>query len=618
MRYAKQIRFGDIRSLRLGNIRMKAGKLHKIFSCCRQLEQLEVRDCSRFKDSGLMLVGGYYQQTLRVLDVRNCTALTSKGLKALRRCCALDALLLDGCELVTDDAFDALCVPALSSASWSGKSKWRSLGRAKPRPPRVSVAAVGVDGASDATSSPLASSSSSSPSLERMSSKKQKKTLKRAGALGTSASLAPVPSMPSLASSVHASPMAPSPTPAGNVVVDDSRVVHSPAALGRATLLSVSHCYGLTPRAFANIGQYCSNLVSLEARFTKIDDLALLAIAGNCRSIARMNFRGSPRITDAGLAALGGCPALVGVVLRGCVKLTSQGLVGFSEGVASRTLRFINLCECEQVSNLGAQTLMRQCTEMTALNLRSTSVTDAVFAELDGQGVQLRYINVRGCIITDDAVAHLARAADLLRIAVFSETAISSDSLDLIRTGFPKLVRLDVRGVRLERAGLRLLHEQRRTMRVRRVLVTRAKEVERRAPDDSVAAPTAVASASSGQAVAQPKRRKRKENAKKRRKPSAQVAAIVVAAADSTDSLESESNTDSDSDDDDDSDGDDHNAKRRPSKRRIKDVEAEGWILRQHSKLDDDDVDDNDGDKVEKESDAKATSSSSKKKRSKK
>lgn len=142
-----------------------------------------------------------------------------------------------------------------------------------------------------------------------------------------------------------------------------------------------------------NLRQTESVLEVFESDIDTVTDEGICAIAAGCRDLRRVYLRrrkgvgnvGATAlikssnlthldlswchgITDQALEAIGAAGSLQVLILHGCTLVTDWGLASLSTGSSARTLKRLDLQECDQISDMGVS-LLQQLSCLQVLNL---------------------------------------------------------------------------------------------------------------------------------------------------------------------------------------------------------------------------------------------------------
>lgn len=123
----------------------------------------------------------------------------------------------------------------------------------------------------------------------------------------------------------------------------------------------------------------CPLLMSVTLRRRKgIGDAGVIALAENARNLSFLDVSWCVGITDEALGAISTLSFLTVLSLQGCALVTDLGLSYLASGSSSRTLRKLDLSECDQITDAGVRLLSKMsCLQELNLADCGPAITDA-------------------------------------------------------------------------------------------------------------------------------------------------------------------------------------------------------------------------------------------------
>ncbi|ONK66819.1 uncharacterized protein A4U43_C06F12310 [Asparagus officinalis] len=117
------------------------------------------------------------------------------------------------------------------------------------------------------------------------------------------------------------------------------------------------------------IAEKCRMLekVSLKRR-EQVRDAGVIALVKNAKNLAVLDLAWCSKITDEALDAMEGIVSLEVLYLEGCSLITNSGLISLATGSLSKSLRVLDLAECDQITDHGIY-FMPQMSCLQVLNL---------------------------------------------------------------------------------------------------------------------------------------------------------------------------------------------------------------------------------------------------------
>ncbi|XP_068643490.1 uncharacterized protein [Aristolochia californica] len=224
------------------------------------------------------------------------------------------------------------------------------------------------------------------------------------------------------------------------------------------------------------VAMKCPNLTSVALRRRKgIGDTGVIALIKFTQNLTIMDLSWCDRITDQALEAMATANFLQVLNLHGCCLVTDWGLVSLATGSSSRTLKILDVSECDQITDFGVSLLQHMsCIEELSLAECGPKVTDiggvaiasirclrrlnlswlfnmsdVTLLAISQNCEKLMALDVTGCDITGTGIRSFANHKSLEVLKLASCYSVSSDDIEQIIFECQNLkhVRLD-RGLR--------------------------------------------------------------------------------------------------------------------------------------------------------------------------
>ncbi|XP_068638877.1 F-box/LRR-repeat protein 4-like [Aristolochia californica] len=180
------------------------------------------------------------------------------------------------------------------------------------------------------------------------------------------------------------------------------------------------------------VAMKCPNLTSVALRRRKgIGDIGVIALIKFSQNLTIMDLSWCDRITDQALEAIAAANSLQALNLHGCYLVTTRGLISLAIGSSSRTLKVLDVSECDQITDSGVS-LLQHMSCIEELNLAEC-----------------------GPKVTDICGVAIASIRCLRRLNLSWLFNISDVTLLAIAQNCKKLVSLDVTGCDITGTGIR-------------------------------------------------------------------------------------------------------------------------------------------------------------------
>jgi len=178
-----------------------------------------------------------------------------------------------------------------------------------------------------------------------------------------------------------------------------------------------SHVDTVTDQGICTIAAKCRDLREVYLRRRKgLGNVGLTALMKSCPNIVHLDLGFCNKITDQALEAIGAAGYLEILILHGCTLITDRGLASLAAGSTARSLKRLDLCECDRITDLGVS-LLQQLSYLKVLNLSECGprITDAGCVALKGISI-LESINLSWLInISDVSLLAIARHCQNLK-----------------------------------------------------------------------------------------------------------------------------------------------------------------------------------------------------------
>ncbi len=202
------------------------------------------------------------------------------------------------------------------------------------------------------------------------------------------------------------------------------------------------------PRTFTVLGK-CVSLQRIEL------EKAPVTVAGlkKLRSLKNLKYLQLFRsdVSDEGLAIIA---EMNGLEQLRCGQ-TRVGDDGVKHLVKLKSLKAIDLSDCNRVSDLGLETL-GQLPELSFVKVWGPQITDEGMKSL-GQLKSLRVLGLNDTAVTDEGIAELANCKELAEIHLF-RTAVGDKGIEVL-ADLPKMKYFNLRDTRISDESLKMLAE---------------------------------------------------------------------------------------------------------------------------------------------------------------
>jgi F-box and leucine-rich repeat protein 2/20 len=118
------------------------------------------------------------------------------------------------------------------------------------------------------------------------------------------------------------------------------------------------------------------------SRCKRLTDIGIKSLAENVPDLEGLQLSNCVNITDAGLSDLiASVPKLTHLDLEDLAELTNVTLQNLGRAPCKNTLRHLSISYCENLGDTGMLPVVKNCTELTNLELDNTRISDLVLAE---------------------------------------------------------------------------------------------------------------------------------------------------------------------------------------------------------------------------------------------
>eukprot|EP01114_Cavostelium_apophysatum_P008637 TRINITY_DN2126_c0_g1_i1.p1 TRINITY_DN2126_c0_g1~~TRINITY_DN2126_c0_g1_i1.p1 ORF type:complete len:1679 (-),score=453.03 TRINITY_DN2126_c0_g1_i1:53-5089(-) len=245
--------------------------------------------------------------------------------------------------------------------------------------------------------------------------------------------------------------------------------------------LNLSGCTPLTSADLAMIAKMSPRLEELDLETCPfLDNAALQALASHCPALVSLNLSDCPKVTDKGLEELlvtcknlrflnvSKCSQLTGSAFQiigeqlegldvsGCVSLSEQAIMTLARkcpklrrikvsgkaatanalcaiATSCRSLESAELADCDAVTDIAVQTLVRECPKLTSVAFNCCkSITDDAFQDIaDGKLPNLVHLDLTRCLsLNSQTLVRIAKKCPMLEsICLASCEELSSEAL---------------------------------------------------------------------------------------------------------------------------------------------------------------------------------------------
>ncbi|CAG5121413.1 unnamed protein product, partial [Candidula unifasciata] len=147
--------------------------------------------------------------------------------------------------------------------------------------------------------------------------------------------------------------------------------------------LELYACFSLSTFAFVSIGKHCRRLRRLcLGSCSKLSDTATTKLCSYLRHMEELDLRGSNSLRNNSIAKIVvSCPRIHTLVLANCHQLTDAALMIIADNLKT-TIRALDVCGCESVTDVGVTYLAENCGHLTTLDISSTRCTGASVLKL--------------------------------------------------------------------------------------------------------------------------------------------------------------------------------------------------------------------------------------------
>ncbi|KAH9300910.1 hypothetical protein KI387_012493, partial [Taxus chinensis] len=129
-------------------------------------------------------------------------------------------------------------------------------------------------------------------------------------------------------------------------------------------------CYrSPTDVGICSIADHCRDLRKVYLKRRKgLGNVGVTALMNLCPNITHLDLGFCNKVTNRALEAIGASRCLETLVLDGCRLVTGEELASLVSGSTATTLKRLDLCQCNRITDLGI-TLLQQLSCLQVLNL---------------------------------------------------------------------------------------------------------------------------------------------------------------------------------------------------------------------------------------------------------
>lgn len=178
----------------------------------------------------------------------------------------------------------------------------------------------------------------------------------------------------------------------------------------------------------------CKDLRRVTLRWRQgVGDVGVSALLKSCENLTYLDLSRCKRLTDQALEAMAGANSLQVAILKGCTLVTDWGLNVLASGRTARTLRRLDLSECDQLMDNGVASLHR----MSALQILYLAECGPRITDIGGVGVAL---------VTTLQSLNLSWLINVSDLSILTIADNCADLRELILSGCELVTGLGIRG----------------------------------------------------------------------------------------------------------------------------------------------------------------------------
>ncbi|XP_013411676.1 F-box/LRR-repeat protein 13-like isoform X1 [Lingula anatina] len=207
------------------------------------------------------------------------------------------------------------------------------------------------------------------------------------------------------------------------------------------TVLNLADCVRISDNGVKSIVESSCGPKLKELNLTnciRVGDIALVHIHKRCMSLTYLSVCFCEHISEAGIELLGQTTSLVCLDISGC-RCADQGLSALGN---NPRFRDVCLSDCNGISDLGLQKFSQQCKDVERLDLSFCQlVTDAAIKNLAFCCRMLTVLNLAGCkLLTDLSIQYLSGVCHYMTNLDLSGCVLITDkALRYLRKGCKKM-----------------------------------------------------------------------------------------------------------------------------------------------------------------------------------
>ncbi|KAH9519174.1 hypothetical protein Btru_074892 [Bulinus truncatus] len=184
--------------------------------------------------------------------------------------------------------------------------------------------------------------------------------------------------------------------------------------------LELYACFSLTSSVFRSIGEHCINLRRLcLGSCNKLTDSAMITFSTHLARVEELDLRGCKNIrNDCIRKIVKNCPRIHTLVLANCQQISDVALCEIATYLKD-TLRVLDVCGCNRVSDQGVISLSKNCDRLTSVDISSTRCTSTSVNHLASNNCNMYLETVKLSFLpglSEGCVIYLIRQCQRLKL----------------------------------------------------------------------------------------------------------------------------------------------------------------------------------------------------------
>ncbi|GFO41641.1 F-box/lrr-repeat protein 20 [Plakobranchus ocellatus] len=184
--------------------------------------------------------------------------------------------------------------------------------------------------------------------------------------------------------------------------------------------LELYACFSLSASSLRSLGEHCTNLKRLcLGSCNKLTDSAMITLSAHLGRIEELDLRGCKNVkNDCIRKIVRNCPRLSKLVLANCPHISDLALTEIATHLKT-TLRTLELCGCNNVTDQGLITLAKNCDRLISVDISSTKCSSVSVYQLASNScsrwletVKLSFVTP----LTEASVVSLIRQCPRLKV----------------------------------------------------------------------------------------------------------------------------------------------------------------------------------------------------------